>query len=219
MHFLSHYYTELPASDPLFVVGLAIPDLTPRFTKAYNLNIVKHTPYTSHALKQIHLGIVNHFEADKRFHGSPLFVQHITYAIQSFLQAGLSRERLRLSVIAHIAIEMMLDRKIIQQDATICTRYYSLIEQADEAILGGYFDGYKMELEKQNFLRSFQFYKQKKFLLLFNELENIVEGLSRVYSTVTKTPFSEEEKRNFLTALHNIDNHMRYSWQQILECK
>jgi hypothetical protein len=219
MHFLSHYYTELPAGDPLFVVGLAIPDLTPRFTKAYNLNIVKHTPYTSHALKQIHLGIVNHFEADKRFHGSPLFVQHVTYAIQSFLQAGLNRQRLRLSVIAHIAVEMMLDRKIIQQDATICTRYYSLIEQADEGILGGYFDGYKMELEKQNFLRSFQFYKQKKFLLLFNELENIVEGLSRVYSTVTKTPFSEEEKRNFLTALHNIDNHMRYSWQQILECK
>ena len=42
MHFLAHYYTELPANNPLFVAALAIPDLTPHFTKIYNSLIVKH---------------------------------------------------------------------------------------------------------------------------------------------------------------------------------
>ena len=219
MHFLSHYYTELPAKDPLFLTGLLLPDLTPGFTRIYNSLIVKHTAPTSHALKQIHLGIVQHIGADKRFHNSPLFVQQVKDAIQAFLQAGLSRERLRLSVIAHVAVEMMIDRQIILENEGICTEYYTLLSQASEMDLTNYFNCYKLEEEKKIFLRSFQFYKQKKFLLLFTEIENIVEGLSRVYSNVAKTGFTAEEKLKFLTALHNIDSHMRYSWQPILKTK
>lgn len=217
MHFLSHYYTELPNQEPLFVAGLLLPDLTPGFTKIYNSLIVKHTPYTSPALKQIQLGIVQHFGADKRFHNSPLFVKHVKDATQTFIEAGLNRQRLRLSVIAHIAIEMMIDRQIILENEGICDEYYKVLQNVDEMELTKYFDCYKLETQKQNFLRSFQFFKQKKFLHLFTELGNITEGLNRVYSNVTKTGFTADERLKFLTALHNIDSLLRYSWQPILK--
>ena len=138
-------------------------------------------------------------------------------AIQLFLQAGLNREHLRLSVIAHVAIEMMIDRQIILENKNICEEYYSIIDKVDENILTAYFEKFSLPVEKQNFLRSFQFYKQKQFLFLFTELENIVFGLNRIYSSVTKTEFTETEKRKFLTALHNIDTTLRYSWQKILK--
>ena len=217
MHFLAHYYTELPANNPLFVAALAIPDLTPRFTKTYNSLIVKHGVAQDENLQQIHSGIVQHFSGDKRFHHSPLFLKQVAEAIQWFLKAGLNREKLRLSVIAHIAIEMMIDRQIIIEQEEICTQYYTLLEKADETILTSYFDLFLLTNEKQNFLRSFQFYKQRRFLFLFKELENIVLGLNKVYGSVTRTEFTETEKRMFLTALHNIDNDIRYSWQEILK--
>jgi hypothetical protein len=219
MHFLAHYYTELPSNNPLFVAALAIPDLTPRFTKIYNSLIVKHAPPTSSDLKQIHNGIVQHFTGDKRFHHSPLFLQHVSLAIQCFVNAGLSRERLRLSVIAHIAVEMMIDRQIILENQGICEEYYALLEKADEQVLNNYFALFSLQDEKRFFLRSFQFFKQRRFLFLFTNLENIVFGLNRVYGSVAKTEFTEPEKRKFLTALHNIDNQLRYSWQEILNDK
>jgi hypothetical protein len=216
MHFLAHYYTELPANNPLFVAALAVPDLTPRFTKIYNSIIVKHVKPKDENLQQIHRGIVQHFEGDKRFHNSPLFKQQMTNAINHFLEAGLSRDKLRLSVIAHVAVEMMIDRQIILANETICTQYYELLESADETILTSYFNLFVLENEKKDFFRSFQFYKQKRFLFLFNELENIVFGLDKVYGSVTRTEFTATEKEKFLAALHNIDNDMRYSWQEIL---
>ncbi len=217
MHFLAHYYTELPANNPLFVAALAIPDLTPHFTKIYNSFIVKHVPPEDENLKQIHIGIVQHFGADKRFHNSPLFLQHVSMATQWFLQVGLNRERLRLSVIAHLAVEMIIDRQIILGEEKICTQHYTLLENADETILTSYFNFFSLNNEKKFFLRSFQFYKERRFLFLFKELENIVFGLNKIYGSVTKTELTETEKRKFLTALRNIDNDIRYSWQEILK--
>jgi len=216
MHFLAHYYTELPANNPLFVAGLTMPDLTPRFTRVYNTFIVKQTAPENEGLKQIYRGIVQHFGADKRFHTSPLFAEHVSLATKAFLKVGLSRERLRLSVIAHLAVEMLIDRQIVLEKSEVCTAYYSLLEKADESILSSYFDLFVLENEKQNFFRSFHFYKQRRFLFLFNKIENIVFGLNRVYGLVAKTEFTETEKQNFLKALHNIDGILRYSWQQIL---
>ena len=216
MHFLAHYYTELPANNPLFVAALAIPDLTPRFTKIYNSILVKHAKPDDENLQQIHNGIVQHLEGDKWFHNSPLFKLQMTNAIERFLEAGLKRDKLRLSVIGHIAVEMMIDRQIMLNNETICTQYYSLLENADETILTSYFNLFVLENEKKDFFRSFKFYKQKRFLFLFNELENIVFGLDKVYGSVTKTAFTATEKEKFLAALHNIDNEMRYSWQEIL---
>jgi hypothetical protein len=217
MHFLSHYYTELPANNPLFVTGLLIPDLTPRFTKIYNSILVKHSPPTSPDLKQIHSGIVQHFKGDKWFHSSPRFLQHVSRATQAFIGEGLSREKLRLSVIAHLAVEMLIDRQIVLQKQGTCADYYGRISRADERVLTNYFDLFVLGEGKQNFLRTFQFFKQKQFLFLFTELENIVVGLNRVYGMVTQTEFTGNEKQKLLAALHNIDSDMRYSWQTILQ--
>lgn len=216
MHFLAHYYTELPNDNPLFITGLCIPDLWPRFTRVYNKNIVKHPVFTSPDLKQIQSGIVQHFGADKRFHNSPLFLKEVTNAIQSFVDAGLDRQRIRISVIAHLAVEMLIDRQIVLKDNSICSTYYTLLDRADEDSIHKYFSLLLLEGEMKTFLLNFRFYKQRRFLLLFEELENIVTGLEKVYGLVTKTTFTDAERRMLLVGLHNIDFRLRYSWQEIL---
>lgn len=216
MHFLAHYYTELPANNPLFVAGLSIPDLTPHFIRAYHRYIARQTKQLHPAHRQIHNGIMQHLEGDKKFHSSVLFKEHVSLTKASFLKAGLSTRHLRLSVLAHIAVEMLIDRHILLSHPDISADYYDLLEKADESIISSYFDLFLLENEKQIFLSRFRFYKQRKFLLLFGELENIITGLDKVYGSVTKTEFTPQEKLKFLTALNNIDGILRYSWQKIL---
>ena len=174
MHFLSHYYTELPADNPLFVTALTIPDLTHGFSKAYN-SVIKNASFPEDEnLRQIHLGILKHYEADKRFHNSKLFMQHINLATQSFIKEGLDRSRLRLSVIAHLAVEMMIDRHIILENESVCYDYYKLIVQADEEMLETYFHHFELLTAKSSFFATFRFFKQRQFLYLLKDLEKIV---------------------------------------------
>ncbi len=217
MHFLSHFYTELPADDPLYVAGLIIPDLTRGFSKAYN-SVLKNSLYPEEkALKEVHSGILKHYEGDKKFHNSILFMQHCSSLTQSFIKEELSRKRLRLSVIAHLAIEMLIDRHIMLENETLCVEFYSTLERVDEKVLGTYFDRFALHHEKSSFFTNFIAFKQRQFLPMLMEMKNIVFGLNRIYGSVTKTEFTEDEKLRFLTALYNIDEEMRYSWKEILK--
>jgi hypothetical protein len=216
MHFLSHYYTELPNNNPLFVVALGIPDLTHGFAKAYNSRLKHAATPLPDDMALIHHGILQHFAADARFHSSPAFMQQVKEATASLMQAGMNRQHLRLSVIAHLAVEMLIDRQIIIQQPHVCNEYYQLIGKADESILHSYFIQFGLKGEKKVFSERFAFFRERKFLYLFDDLENLVFGLNRIYSSVTKVEFTLKEKAQLKEGLHNIDNIIRYRWQEIL---
>lgn len=216
MHFLSHYYTEIPNNNPLFVVALTIPDFTPGFSRIYNSQLKNAPLPDDEKMRAIHNGILRHYEGDKKFHNSDLFMQHCTQAIQSMVDAGLSRQKLRLSVLAHVAVEMLIDRHIILAHPDVCNDFYSCIDNAGEDDLIAFFNLHNLGDQKSSFLAKFHFFKQRRFLYLFNELENIVMGLDRIYGGVTGTQFTVAEKSQFLVAIHNIDGIIRYRWQEIL---
>lgn len=216
MHFLSHYYTELPNNNPLFVVALGIPDLTHGFAKTYNSRL-KHATVPLHDdMAVIHNGVIQHFAGDARFHSSPVFMQQVKEATASLVEAGMNRQHLRLSVIAHLAVEMLIDRHIIIQQPHVCNEYYTLVGKADESMLHSYFIHFGLKEEKKVFSERFAFFRERKFLYLFNDLDNMVFGLNRIYSSVTKVEFTLKEKAQLKAGLHNIDNIIRYRWQEIL---
>lgn len=219
MHFLSHYYYELPAKNPLFVAGLSIPDLTPGFSRAYNSVIKNSVLNKGYDVQQVHDGIISHYEGDKRFHNSDAFNRLVSLTTGSFLTAGLSRERLRLSIIAHVAVEIMIDRQILIENEQLCVDYYKQIDVASETVIADYFDVLCLGEQKRDFLFKFQLFKQRRFLFLFNDPGNIVSALGRIYQNVTTIVFTDDEKRNFLSALNNIDPVIRYSWKEILNVK
>jgi hypothetical protein len=217
MHFLSHYYTELPNNNPLFVAALGIPDLTPHFAKVYNSKLKHATIHQGQDIFPVHEGILRHFAADGRFHSSSLFMQQVHKATASLLQTGMNRQHLRLSVIAHLAVEMLIDRQIFIQQPHVCNEYYSVVGKANESVLHLYFIHFGLENEWRLYEQRLTFFKERKFLYLFNEIENIIFGLNRIYSSVTKVEFTINEKAQLKEGLHNIDNIIRYRWQEILQ--
>lgn len=217
MHFLSHFYVEQAEQNPLTLAGLIMPDLTPGFSKLYNSILAKQEAPENEALLALHSGILKHYQGDKWFHQSILFTQPVSHAIEHFIEAGLNRKHIRLSVLAHVAVEMMIDRHILLNEPELCQLFYRQIVQADEGIMADYFQHYRLDIAKQKFFYNFQFFKEKKFLYLFHDLNHLVFGLNRIYGSVTQTEFTNPEKAMLLSALHNIDTELRYSWQEILK--
>jgi len=216
MHFLSHYYTENTDNNPLFVAALGIPDLTPSFSKVYN-SVIKNMPLPQHpTMLAVHNGILRHYAGDKKFHNSPMVMQQMEEVTQSFIDEKLDRQRLRLSVIAHIAVEMLIDRQIVLSHIDVCNKYYQLVDKASEDDLIAYFNRYMPKAELQLFLAKFHFFKTARYIYQFDDLKKMVEGLSRIYKGATKVEFTGREKEQFLTAFRNIDPIIRYRWQEIL---
>ncbi len=170
-------------------------------------------------MREIQKGIISHYRADEIFHNSKLVTELMSLTTQSFLNEGLSRERLRLSVIAHVAVELMIDRQIMLEDRQLCLNYYNRLEEASEVAISEYFNVLSLEDAKRDFLIKFQFFKQRRFLFLFSDIKNIVTGLGRIYQNVTQIEFTEAEKELFFNALNNIDSTIRYSWKEILNAK
>ncbi|HWB65148.1 MAG TPA: hypothetical protein VG603_16645 [Chitinophagales bacterium] len=217
MHFLSHYYTELPQNDPYFTAGLIIPDLTPRFARVYNSIIKNSVSNFEGDLGLIQLGVKRHYEGDKWFHNSEPFLHHQSLALEAFLKEGLNRNRLRLSVLAHLTVELMLDRQLVLENEALCEAYYGVINNCRNDILTAWFNGLGLLEEKKDFLVKFNFFRERRFLFLFKGIEHIVYGLNRIYGTATHTSFTDDEKARFEAALNNIDTVMRYSWQELLK--
>lgn len=217
MHFLSHFYVEQPETTPLFVVGLIIPDLTPGFSKIYNTSIKQKPLPANNSLSLIQQGIERHYEGDKTFHNSPDFMQQVANATQSFIAENLNRTRLRLSVIAHVAVELMIDRQILLENQDICVDFYDVLNKAEDIDLHAYFSALGQTNAGTHFMARWNFFKERKFLFMFTELENIAGGLSRIYKNVTGTEFTEAEKASFVVALNNIETELRYSWKEILK--
>ena len=113
----------------------------------------------------------------------------------------------------------MIDRQIIIEQERLCYDYYDCLNMANENDIAAYFDAHLLGDKKRSFLTKFQFFKQRRFLFLFGQIENIVTGLSRIYQSTTQIEFTEGEKANFFTALNNIDSTIRYSWKEILNAK
>lgn len=217
MNFIAHYIYEGELDNPLFTAALGIPDLTARFSYSYN-KLIKHAAWPSEKKhRHIHQGILRHYAADKKFHASPHFSQLVSNFIRHATHAGIDRGSIRASVIAHIAVEMMLDRFILMQNPAVVYDYYKLLDNADTESLEGYFLHLNMSLEKQDFITKFQFHKKNRFLLMFNELDKIAMGIGRIYASATKSTLSETEQKQLIAALYNIENDMRYSWQNLLK--
>ena len=213
MHYLSHYYVELPNDNPLFVAALAIPDLCSGFSRLYN-SIIKKSVLQLNELEPIQRGIEAHYAGDKRFHASVLFAEYQRMLVAEFMHQGLNRERLRLSVLAHIGVEQLIDRQIVIQQPEICATYYRLLYKADLVMLSKYFDILLPESAKKRiFSLDLVRLSNAQFISLFGELHYLVYGLNRTYQMVTGIEFTEDEKILMLSAMGNIDATLRYSWK------
>ncbi len=131
MNYLGHYALNhrvrgLPR-EPYFVLGVALPDLWPRFSRSRRIRwrAVRESRPQSPAAAGLRAGLLNHVEADAAFHMAPVFVAWLRL-VRSRLPAGETHPALA-DFAAHVAIELVLDRRLTRDEPALAAEFYEMI--------------------------------------------------------------------------------------------
>jgi hypothetical protein len=209
MYLLAHYFTHKNQSGAYHCVGGLLPDITPGFTSLYNRHIRKAAVMFSTETAEIHRGISDHFKADSNFHNNNHFLHLTKTGIKSLEHSGLDRSKIRLSVVAHIMVEMAVDHELVNLYPQLTDEFYHLLQGVEVKYISHYFDKVNSSLEHDSFIANFTRFMERKYLYRLHEYEGVAEGLSIIYSTATNYRFSSSEKDLLIKSLRNIQPLIR----------
>jgi hypothetical protein len=135
MNYLGHYVFnhEVCGLEPAphFVMGVALPDLWPRFSRRRRIQwrCVREAALPGPHARQLRNGLLNHVAVDRRFHVLPRFV-----GWQRELKARVATDGMHpalLDFITHIALELTLDQHLLHQNPELADRFYDSLAACD----------------------------------------------------------------------------------------
>ena len=136
MNYLSHYVWNhevrgLPRA-PYFAMGVALPDLWSRFSRTRRIRWaqVRATAPTPEPARALRDGLLNHVDADRRFHALPVFIRWMR-TIKSTARDADAVHPALLDFLAHVALELALDRRLLERDDSLAIRFYRDLSDAD----------------------------------------------------------------------------------------
>lgn len=132
MNFLAHYFLDRKHPSSQFVVGAATPDLLSIYNSSLRIKAgqVDHlnAEARTHSDPQFLEGLARHFHADRVFHSSPLFAAE-THEFSNMLERTFVGQNVpRKYFIAHIMLELQLDKVLIRHDSALLDDYYRHFE-------------------------------------------------------------------------------------------
>lgn len=191
MNFLSHYYLDRDTSVPLFTAGAATPDLLSIFhpetrlrssdmPRIYALSV---TPDE----RDFADGLNRHFVADGIFHDSVLFREESHWISQELLRTFPETPPRRRFFIAHVLLELILDKVLIDNNPKLLDRFYADFDslapfeglvRVTERALGLPLENYDHFLEK---------FLLNRYLYRYTDWEHIRYVLGRIMRRVRVT--------------------------------
>lgn len=170
MNFVSHYYLDRHRSEaPHFFLGVITPDLVGIFDRGIKLK--RHTlPEISAenlSLPELgfYKGVMRHFEADAVFHTSDFFLQE-TRELGLRLREVFDEKTLpRSYFLAHILLELLLDKILIQEHPEILPEFYASLGSIP----------YQQQRELSEWVCKTPMNRYQAYLMRFNERQYLYD--------------------------------------------
>ncbi len=135
MNYLSHFVFNhdicgRPA-EPYFALGCVLPDLWLRYSRVHRIRwpAVRAAEPTEARDAELRAGLLNHVEVDQRFHALPVF-----HEWQRRVKSAVERDGqppALVDFVAHAALELALDHRLLHADPALIERFYGLLEICD----------------------------------------------------------------------------------------
>lgn len=219
MNFLSHYFLDKEDERPHFVLGLVLPDLARNFSKHIRIREHHtHIKFENELLGQINEGVQRHLEVDHLFHNSDFFKNNAQYILNILKEQKFETITRHQYALAHIFLEMMLDRLLINAHENLCSDYYTMLSQAEEKNIEKYFrtlnfaDSY---WDSVLFFLYFRRYKHAKYLKEYSHNESFIFALNRVFSKINGQDFSYTDKKKLNHTIIETENYLSQNYVEI----
>ncbi|OWY22779.1 hypothetical protein C7N43_02500 [Sphingobacteriales bacterium UPWRP_1] len=198
MNYLAHFYLDHTDPRPHFTAGAMLPDLGRSFGKGYRIQAIQLPPQTSTQplLHEVNAGVARHHHADKFFHTSAFFRRHFELVKSNIYKANLQSIPKYTYFVAHVLLEMLIDRLLMKQHPQLCNHYYNALLQTNTAIIGNYMQLWGMQKkETRQFIGHFELFCTNKYLYHYQTNSGLLYGLERMYRRVMPGSFSENDKQ------------------------
>ncbi len=129
MNYLSHFVVEYPEQDPSIISGLVFPDAFHAINKIYNVHL-RNLPVEDEVIKKFIYGMERHKLADLVFHESEIF-KNVCKEVELLLKSEEKLGLTRIFYLAHILVELMMDRYLVIHQREKADSLYLSLEQFD----------------------------------------------------------------------------------------
>jgi hypothetical protein len=209
MNFLSHFYHEIPVSDPYFTVGIILPDILSNYSfrahETVKLHVAKIADSDDEEILALSRGARRHYEVDGFFHNSEFFDRNVEAIKQMILPLGLQPFQKRLYAFAHVALEIILDRTILDQEPEICDQMYALLAKARPEVVTEFISINTTASNPAGVADHLAKFIEHKFLYDYLDDDRLVELLGRINSRLGNPMFTSSEKILIKPVIHDIE--------------
>lgn len=186
MNYLSHFFFDHQSVDPYFTFGSVLPDFADHFPRTMRHKLVKADVSASDSvLKSLLSGVNRHYAIDRFFHDSEFFKKHTTLIKTQLVENEISNMPKRQYMVAHVMLEIMLDRMLLKQDSTIGEKFYNLLQQVETPRLENTLlkCGTNQKVIDALLLKLQQFIHYR-YLLTYTDNESLIYALHRIYKQI-----------------------------------
>jgi hypothetical protein len=212
MNFLAHFYLDRDCTDSYYAVGAATPDLLSIFNAGLRIKAGQVDHLSPERQAMVHpgflAGLARHFHADRVFHSSELFSQETHYLSAMLAQRFAEQDVPRKYFVAHILLELLLDKVLIERDPELLPAYYkhfegampfSIVRHGTEVVSGHDLPNYEAFLMK---------FSENRYLYHYVEYDHLIYILRRLLRRVgiEQTAFLEDQR--FTVLMHDFEQRI-----------
>ncbi|MCO5165119.1 MAG: hypothetical protein M9894_01970 [Planctomycetes bacterium] len=200
MNFLAHHHLDRSRGDPWYAAGVAVPDLWPRFRRrgrpGARLEPLRVAPGEGDApaAARLRAGLARHEEVDRAFHGCAAFLAwRRAAAARAEPLVGRSA---RAGLLAHVGVELVLDRWLLLRDPALGPGLYALLEQVPPAALERAL--VDLGVDAAGFAAAFEGFVAARHLLAWTDPAAVAEALARTVALLGRPGPPAGDLRGFV---------------------
>ena len=215
MNFISHYYFDQTQPDSYQVLGAVLPDLIKNANKRWNLFPQKRAlQYQNHKVfGAILKGWKKHLQIDALFHSSDFFLQQTAKLKACFLPV-LENSVIRLSFLAHIELELMLDHLLVSKKIVDIHAFYKRLAEVDLDEVVAFLEAENVHPIAQ-FVYFFEIFRTNQYLFNYENLEYITLASDKICSRIWNAPFSDTAKAAITKKLTEYKVNLEFEFMTI----
>ena len=210
MNFLSHFYHELPCSDPYFAAGVVLPDILSNYShrtgEVVKLHENKFVEPDSEAQTSLLKGVKRHYTIDGYFHESEFFARNTEAISHHFKKRDYACFEKRLYAVSHVMLEIMLDRKILMEERSACVKMYTLLDWVDKKEVSKLVALNSPASEPDAVAEHFDGFRVRKFVYDYAEEDRLTELMNSINKRLGNKAFSMQDRELFKLTIHDIEN-------------
>jgi len=200
MNYLTHFLIDGKQDRPYYNFGLILPDMVGVAKRGWKPAHTEALEASTGNTKEIWLGYQQHIARDALFHNTHLFSYNTKRIRKELEQAGLAQEGVRLFFVAHVLLEILIDRHIIKTRRYVADRFYDTLAQIEEPEIRTFFDASGTEMPER-FLEFFGKFQTSRYLYGYADDDGIYFSINRLLHRTKQTTYETEANKKALGEL------------------